>query len=306
MSLPPTMTSKINRIPRILVGIDGTAASWDALRWAEQELLSHSTDAGPRQLRPCRAYPADSAAGQATDDLDPAALAPVDPGLDRRLRSTRQRWAGDDITVDCYAGSLATHLIAQSTPDTMAVIGAVTRDAAVLTRVAASARGVIVAVRATTPAIDVTGGPFAGHIIVGVDGRSSDAAVRFAFDYADRHRHPVAAVHAHAHDEAGMWVNDNDVQIHVMPHAFELDLLDGAVMEAHRLHPDVGVRRFALRERATDALVTASSGAALLVVGHRGRSALPRHLLGSVSHHVVGHARCSVAVVHDWGGSSCP
>ena len=206
---PSATTSKIDRIPRVLVGVDGTAASWDALAWAEQELMTHSTDAGPRHLRICRAYPAETAAGRTPNAVDSATLARLDPGMHRRLRSTGQRWASDDITVDRYVGSLATQLIAHATPDTVAVISASTRDTAVVTRVAASARGVVVAVRATTPPIGVTAGPFAGHVIVGVDGRSSDAAVRFAFDYAARHRHPIAAVHAHAHDDAGVWVDDD-------------------------------------------------------------------------------------------------
>jgi nucleotide-binding universal stress UspA family protein len=303
---PSATTSKIDRIPQILVGVDGTAASWDALAWAEEELMTHSTDAGPRHLLMCRAYSADTTVGRLPNAVDSATLARLDPGLYRRLRSTRQRWASDDITVDRYAGSLATQLIAHATPNTVAVIGASARDTAVVTRVAASARGVVVVVRATTPPIELTGGPFAGHVIVGVDGRSSAAAVRFAFDYAARHRCPVAAVHADAHDDAGAWVDGDQAQIHVMPHAFELDLIEGAVMEAHRLNPDVRGRRFVLRQRAAEALVIASSGAALLVVGDRGRPAIPRRLLGSVSRHVLGRAHCSVAVVHDWGGPSCP
>lgn len=49
---------------------------------------------------------------------------------------------------------------------------------------------------------------------------------------------------------------------------------------------------------AAEVLVQAAEGAALLVVGSRGRSELRSALLGSVALHCVIHARCPVAVVH--------
>ena len=178
-------------------------------------------------------------------------VALLDPGLYRRLRVIRQRWPADDIALDVAAGSLARQLIDRATRGIVTVLAAPARDIATATRVAAHARGVVVAVRPTTPPIDVTAGPFAGHVVVGVDGGpSSRAAVRFAFDYAARHRRPVAAVHADAVDPAGAWVEDDQTQVHLMPHAFDLDLLEGAVMAAHQAYPDVPVRRFVLRERA--------------------------------------------------------
>jgi nucleotide-binding universal stress UspA family protein len=305
MGEPQATATKVDRLAPILVGIDGTAASWDALAWAEQELASRSADAGPRRLVMCRVYPLDTPGARLPNPPDMAWLALLDPGLYRRLRLIRQRRPDDDITLDVAAGSVAAQMIARTAPGSVAVIAAPTRDIAVVARVAAHARGVVVAVRPTTPPIEVTASPFAGHVVVGVDGGpSSRAAVRFAFDYAARHRCPVAAVYAEALDPAGAWVEDNLAQIHLMPHAFDLDLLEGAVMDAHHAHPGVRVRRFVLRERAQSALVSASSGAALLVVGDRGRNAVARRVLGSVSRHVIRQAHCSVAVVHDTGGSS--
>lgn len=297
--------TKVDRLPPIVVGIDGTSASWDALAWAEQELARRSADAGPRRLVLCRVYALDAPGARLPNPPDTARLALLDPGLYRRLRVIRQQRPSDDITLDVAVGSLTRQLIARSAPGTVTVLAAPARDIAHAARVAAQVRGVVVAVRPTTPPIDVTAGPFAGHVIVGVDGGpSSRAAVRFAFDYAARHHRPIAAVHANAVDPAGAWVEDNLPQVHLMPHAFDLDLLEGAIMDAHQAYPDVPVRRFVLRERAQSALVSASSGAALLVVGDRGRNAVARRVLGSVSRHLIREAHCSVAVVHDTGGTS--
>ncbi|PRW76295.1 universal stress protein, partial [Pseudomonas fluorescens] len=49
---------------------------------------------------------------------------------------------------------------------------------------------------------------------------------------------------------------------------------------------------------AAQALVDASVGADLLVVGSRGRGAARSALLGSVALHCVTHAACPVIVVH--------
>lgn len=60
----------------------------------------------------------------------------------------------------------------------------------------------------------------------------------------------------------------------------------------------VDLHLHAVHGRPGPALVRASAGADLVVVGSRGRREITELLLGSVADHVVRHARCPVVVVH--------
>ena len=62
-------------------------------------------------------------------------------------------------------------------------------------------------------------------------------------------------------------------------------------------YPQVTVRRSVVRDGAARALVDASRGAQLVVVGSRGRGDAAGLFLGSVSHGVLHAAHCPVAIV---------
>jgi nucleotide-binding universal stress UspA family protein len=65
----------------------------------------------------------------------------------------------------------------------------------------------------------------------------------------------------------------------------------------HERYQSVQVATEVVREHPVEALAAASHQADLVVVGARGRSALQGLLLGSVSHGLIHHAACPVAVV---------
>ena len=73
-----------------------------------------------------------------------------------------------------------------------------------------------------------------------------------------------------------------------------------AIAEWTAKYPDVDVRRHVMQGRPADILVDPSEGAALVVVGSRGRGGFSGLLLGSVSRNVVHRAHCPVVVVRPY------
>ncbi len=130
-------------------------------------------------------------------------------------------------------------------------------------------------------------------IVVGVDFSAGAAtALRWAVREADRLGTTVLVVHA------GHPVSDlvDRSELVAQQRAADRDRLDTFVESlAPGLIDRVG--RELLEGPAARALLDASPGADLRVVGRRGFGAAEAALLGSVSHDVVRHARCPVAVV---------
>jgi len=139
----------------------------------------------------------------------------------------------------------------------------------------------------------------AGPVVVGVDGSAAnEAAVGFAFDSANRRGATLLAVHAWSHPASTVTADMMElVYDRAAVQADEERQLADALARWQMQYPDVTVIRSVSRAGASKALVEASSDSQLVVVGARGRGGLAGLLLGSVSQAVLHHAACPVAVV---------
>jgi nucleotide-binding universal stress UspA family protein len=136
----------------------------------------------------------------------------------------------------------------------------------------------------------------AGTIVAGVDGSpASLEALAWAARQAALTGGVVLAV------TTWQWPTTYGLPVPVAegfdPAAEASRLLDEAVEETRRAHPGVDLRTSVVQGPAGVALVGASEGAELLVVGSRGHGELAGMLLGSVSERCVTHAHCPVLVV---------
>lgn len=142
--------------------------------------------------------------------------------------------------------------------------------------------------------------PRARRVVLGLDWSSdSDASIGFAFDIAAATGAPLWAVHA--------WTRHDDPHAR-SPHLRALSIAEQTAAQERIISemtqpwrdkfPEVELVEEAVPLPARNVLCRASEHAALLVLGARGRGALSRLGLGSVSESMLHHSRCPVAVVH--------
>ncbi|UBU18256.1 universal stress protein [Nonomuraea gerenzanensis] len=135
------------------------------------------------------------------------------------------------------------------------------------------------------------------HIVLGYDGSDfSMQALDWALDEAELRKLPLLVAHAWQwpYGEA-----DEEAKSHLRK-AAEHVMWHGADC-ARQSSAGVRVETDLYEGPAAGRLVELSHGAALIVVGSRGLSALPRAVVGSVAGYVAAHAACPVIVVRGAG-----
>lgn len=132
-------------------------------------------------------------------------------------------------------------------------------------------------------------------VVVGVDGSAaSTGAIAFAVREAVLRRVPLYAVHAWSVPPVDLVPSEEYAE---SQDRAARRLLAECLAGAREDEPALEVRERIVRDHPVTALVKEAADAALLVVGSRGHGTLAGLLLGSVSHSVLRHARCPVAVV---------
>jgi nucleotide-binding universal stress UspA family protein len=311
MSSPDSLESELGR-GAVVVGFDGSERSRQAAHWAAREAVSRGlrlavVNAIRGPFPEVLVTPVSMPLPQLVNE--DAVRAYTNEHLAELADECARIAPGLEVDTRAFDGHPA------------AVLGEVAEDAALLvvgssgatglTRLFAGSITADLAHHSTSPLVVVreTGGED-GHVVVGVDGSDpSHRAVDFAVEFASRHDRPVVAVHAttglpvDALTPGGAWGQglglglDAD-QLRTSADALIAKSLTGPLAR----HPEVRAERLVSFARPAQALLDASEGAALLVVGSHGHGAVHRALLGSVSHAMLHHAHCPLALVRSRSG----
>jgi len=283
----------------IVVGIDGSANSDAALGWAITEASGrrrplHLFSAGVRQIPGGEAIYNDP-------ELDAAvtrqALAAADERLAAAAVRARERSPDLDITTESVVDRAAGGLVdLSSRADTIVLgrsghgrrVGALLGSVAV--QVVTHAHCPVVVVHESTDETSTARG-----VVVGFDGSAvSELALGYAFEQASWRGVHLDVIRA-------WWTTvpsgvTRDVKADQVTR--ERLTISQALVGWSEKFPDVEVRVSLPMGPIVHTLTEAAENAELLVVGSRGRGGFRSLLLGSVSHGVLQHAACAVAVVH--------
>lgn len=275
----------------LVVGVDGSERSLDAVDWAAAEAAERGMS-----LRICHVgrpgTPDRSEPGSEESPLSEQARTILATAVDRARRLSQ----GARIEERSLSGHPAKALVGAASDAEALVLGS--RGGGGFGALLLGSVSEQVAAHSRRPVVVVRGRRRAGPIAVGVDGSpESQAAMGFAFARAADLGVPVRAVHAYTLSMAvpsfGL-VHDNSID-QVVEAAKET--LESALASWVEKYPNVRVTRRVVDELASIALVDESQDTALLVVGSRGHGGFTGLLLGSVSRHALRHCRCPVAVV---------
>lgn len=281
----------------ITVGLDDTAAGRGALAWAAEE-----AEARGGTLTICHVR-GPGAVGGPRSDLSEVEL--TDPVLARQVRQVRQRLGGGRVSLLQPIGDVTKALVPLSrTSDLMVVGGHSSGDPLrhrIASQLAAWSRCPLVIVR---PVPEHHGAPFAGHVVVGVDGTpAAQAALRFGLAHAHRHHLPLAAIAVDTHTVGDYWYDESMLETHFVTEPAPLELLAHELDRAGAHYGDLLVKRGVFFGDPVTGLRHAALGAALVVLGRHGDLLPGRLRLGSVGAAFAAHAECALAVVPE---SSAP
>lgn len=282
---------------RIIVGVDGSAASDAAVRWATHEAIMRKRALTVvNAMTPVLTWP----------------QVPVPPGTDAWQEGESRRIVTDAIAIaeSCFSDGQRVEvscrffvsapiptLVDLSRDAEMVVVGSRGRGAlkrgalgSVSTAIVHHAHCPVGVIRSDPPsALQSAGSP----VVVGVDGSpASELAIGIAFEEASWRDADLVAVHAWTDGDVTEFLGSRWPAIQPSVEQALADQLAGWVER----YPGVTVRGVAVLDNPAHHLVALSESAQLVVVGSHGRGDFARTLLGSVSTAVIHAAHTPIIV----------
>ena len=280
----------------VVVGLDGSTASWGALRWA----VRHAALRG----LPLRVLHAAGSAG-------PEAWAAGRSMIAEAVAEARALRPGLTVTGDVIDGQPVTELCAASeTAEVVAVAGRGVggfpglRLGSVSAHLAAQARGTVAVVHNPEVWLNLT--PAAESdlpVLVGSDSSpESERAIAVGFEEAALRGVPLVAIRAW---QPPLIAHRGEIrQLHVDRAASDRSAqyaVREAVAAGRAKYPEVKVDTRVVSAGPAAAIVTASDDAQLVVVGSRGHSRITGPRLGTTADQLLRHVQCPIMIVRSGG-----
>jgi len=295
---PRLRATPVPRRRPLVVGVDGSPTSRQAVTWAAEEAAR-------------RSVPLELVAVVPVPSLVPWTLlagvpVPSEEALERAAAAHLAEAVADlrairpdaDVSTRCVHGPPGPTLVDLSVDASLLVVGHRGQGGfeqillgSVAAHVASRSRCPVVVAR---PLMDRT----APRVVVGIDGSAASvAAARFAFDAASARGHELVALHAWSDPGRHLVRGWADAEWRRAVETQALIGLSETLAGEREAHPDVLVTQRLVHEHPIAALAQASTEAGLLVLGSHGVGAIAGVLLGSVTHEMLRLSRCPVAIV---------
>lgn len=289
------------RPARVIVGVDGSTGSIEALRCAAHEAARRGM---PLHVMTCVQLPVTVEAGLvgsgsfAGSSMD-ALVAEQEQVNQRAVDLARSLGLDLSVSGETVLGAPGYALVSASCPDDIVVTGATSHPGrltdllgSVATVVAHRAKGAVIVVHGTCRTDHAV-----RRIVVGVDGsETGNAALAWAAEVAIRTGAQLLLVHGWTYPYAGLRSAASEPRDEMRLDAMRV--LDASTQHTKQIAPTITTQAVISEETPAKAILDAAASADLIVVGSRGHGGFASLLLGSVSRTVLQHATCPVAVIH--------
>ena len=283
----------------ILVGVDGSAESDAAIRWATHEAVMRRAAMTLTHVVPpvAASWPTGPVYAEITEWQRDNARHVLEQAL-KTLQATVSESLLPDVHTETLNSSVVPTLVRASENKQMIVVGS--RGSGALGRLLLGSVSTGLVHHASCPVAIIRPEPESSYgdapVLLGIDGSpASEAATALAFDEASRRGVDLLALHAWS-DVAvfpilGMDWHEYESQGH--------EILSERLAGWQEQYPDVHVQRRLVCDQPARWLTRESQHAQLVVVGSRGRGGFASTWLGSVSNAVAQSANVPVLVVRE-------
>ncbi len=272
-------------MPRhIVVGVDGSVLATAAVEWAAADAQRRGLSL--RIVHVCEHWPYGV-------DVTKYCVGALTAAADRARDLTH----GVEVTTELLSGNAIDALLQESASADTVVLGS--RGLGGFAGLMVGSVGLSVAGHAAGPVVIVRGASVERHeqVVVGYDGSAhSEAAMEYAIEQARARKVPLHVVFAWQRPLSSPYAAAYST---LLAEAFEQESRAMAERLARRRekNPDVEITDEQVVDHPANALIRAGGTADLVVVGSRGLGGFASMVLGSISHTVLHHVTCPIAVI---------